>query len=93
MNKKIIPRIYIVSWIGSKLAAGRRSNVWPYLPVGQVRDGAGQEQVREWITSILQTKTDAGLRKAVGASPAVLGEIGSLGVRELDHYIAFYNQK
>ena len=63
MNKKTEPRIYITAYISSKLAAGRRSSVWPYLPTGQVRDGAGQQRVRDWVVAIQETTNDDDLKR------------------------------
>lgn len=91
MSKKTEPRLYIVGYIASKLAAGRRTNVWPYLPTGQVRDGAGQERVKDWIVGILETKTDDNLKKAVAASPGDVDNLGDIASNELIHYLNYYH--
>lgn len=91
MNKKTEPRLYIVAYIASKLAAGRRSGVWPYLPVGQVRDGAGQQRVRDWIVAIQKTTNDDDLKKAVAASPGDVGQLGDIAANELSHYLVYFH--
>ena len=93
MSKKTEPRIYITAYIASKLAAGRRSGVWPYLPTGQVRDGAGQERVRDWVVGIQETTNIDDLKKAVAASPSDVGQLGDIASNELYHYLNYYNQK
>ena len=92
MNNKTIPRLYIVGFIAAKLAAGRRSNIWPYRAVGQVRDGAGQERVKEWVVGIQKTTNDDDLKKAVAASPGDVGQLGEIASNELTHYLGYYNQ-
>lgn len=93
MNKKTKPKLYIVGFIASKLAAGRRSGVWPYLPVGQVRDGAGQERVKEWVVAIQETTNDDDLKKKVSASPPDVGNLGEIAKNELFHYLQYFYQK
>ena len=90
MSKKTEPRLYIVGYIASKLAAGRRTNVWPYLPTGQVRDGAGQERVKDWVIAIQETISDDDLKKKVASSPGDVGPLGELASNELTHYLQYY---
>lgn len=92
MNKKTEPKLYITGYIASKLAAGRRSGVWPYLPVGQVRDGAGQERVKEWVVNILETTSDDDLKNKVAAAPSDVGNLGELASNELYHYLQYFHQ-
>lgn len=91
MSKMPEPKVYITAYIGAKLSAGRRSNVWPYLPVGQVRDGAKQEVVKDWLVDIQQAKDIDDLKAKVSASPHFLGGIGDLARGELGHYLEAYH--
>ena len=92
MSKNLTdPKVYIVGYIGSKLAAGRHSDAWPYVPVGQVRDGAGQEQVKDWLVAIQESDSIDELKANINASPGVLGEINNLARGELEHYLEYYN--
>lgn len=90
MNKKTEPRLYIVAYIASKLAAGR-STIFG-IPTGQVRDGAGQQAVRDWVVAIQETTNDDDLKKAVAASPGVVGPLNDLASNELTHYLAYFHQ-
>lgn len=93
MSKMPEPKVYITAYIGSKLAAGRRSNVWPYLPVGQVRDGAKQEVVKQWLVNVQQAKDTDDLKTHIQNSPDFLGGINGLALNELRHYLEAYNNQ
>lgn len=92
MSKNLTtPVIYITAYIGSKLAAGRHSSIWPYQPVDQVRDGAGQEQVKDWLVDVQESDSIDELKQNISNSPAVLGDINNLARGELEHYLDYYN--
>ena len=91
--KKTEPRFYIVSWLCGKIAGGKTTNFAGItIPLRGVTDGAGQERIREWVVSILETTNDDDLKKKVGASPKDVDNLGDLASRELDHYLAYFKQ-
>ena len=92
MSKSLTePKVYIVAYIGSKLAAGRHSSIWPYQPVAQDLDGAAQEQVKDWLVGVQESADLDDLKANINASPSVLGEINNLARGELEHYLDYYN--
>ena len=59
MNKKTEPKYYAAAYIAGKLAGGKTAKIAGVaVPIFGVRDGAGQERIREWIVNILETTND-----------------------------------